>query len=325
MIQQIITIGRNTFLESIRQPIFMILIMAAGLLLVMNLSVAQYTMDDDNKQLLDMGLSTLFVTGVLLAAFTATGVLSQEVENKTVLTVVSKPVSRPVFVLGKYVGVAAALGVAYWVLTVIFLLTIRHKVMQTASDPFDLPVISFGLLALLLALVISAVGNYLYHWVFSSSVVVCQGILFTIAFVLVLFISKEWAFQSPMVEFQDQMTPQLFKGLLVLFQGLLIICAVAITTSTRLGQVMTLLICLGFLMLGLASDPLLAELSTHALWAKTLYRMIPNLHMFWLADHLTQGYPISDQYIMYVSAYCGLVVAGFLSLGVVLFQTREVG
>ncbi|NQW49042.1 MAG: ABC transporter permease, partial [Planctomycetes bacterium] len=86
------TIARNAFLESIRQPVQAVLICAALLALVLNLNVAGYTLEDDNKLLIDLGLSTLFLSGILMAAFTATSVLSREIENKTLLTVVSKPV-----------------------------------------------------------------------------------------------------------------------------------------------------------------------------------------------------------------------------------------
>jgi len=181
MFQQVLTIGRNTYTESIRQPVFVVLIMASSLLLLLSPSLAAYTLDDDNKMMIDMGLSTLFLTGLLLAAFTATGVLSAEVENKTVLTVVSKPVSRPLFVLGKFVGVAGAIAVAYWTLSSVFLLLVRHRVMQTASDPFDGPVIVFGLLAGLTALLVATLGNYFYQWVFTSSFVTSAVALMSFA------------------------------------------------------------------------------------------------------------------------------------------------
>ena len=74
----------------------------------------------DNKLLLDIGLATVFVCGMLLAAFVATAVISREIERKTVLTVVSKPVPRPVVVVGKYLGVAGAMLVA--VLTMLLFL-----------------------------------------------------------------------------------------------------------------------------------------------------------------------------------------------------------
>ncbi|MDX1681939.1 MAG: ABC transporter permease subunit, partial [Phycisphaeraceae bacterium] len=131
MLGQLFTISRNTFKESIRQPIFVVLIFVAGLLLVLNPSLAAYTMEDDDRLLVDLGLSTLFLIGLLLAAFTATNVLTVELENRTVLTVVSKPVPRPVFMLGKFLGVAAAILIAFWTLSTIFLLTVRHGVMTT--------------------------------------------------------------------------------------------------------------------------------------------------------------------------------------------------
>src|SRR5690606_8340921 len=103
-----------------RQPIYFILIVICGILQVFNTWGTNFSMgysstaevSSDNKLLLDIGLATVFVCGTLLAAFVATAVLSREIENKTVLTVVSKPVSRPVVVLGKYLGAAGAMLVA---------------------------------------------------------------------------------------------------------------------------------------------------------------------------------------------------------------------
>ena len=112
MFQQTLTIARNTFFESIRQPIYVIMVLAVSLMLILNTFLAGYTLEDDNRLLMDMGLSTLFWAGMLMAVFTATGVLSDEIDNKTVLTVVSKPVGRPIFVLGKYVGVTGAILLA---------------------------------------------------------------------------------------------------------------------------------------------------------------------------------------------------------------------
>ena len=79
------TIARNAFLESIRQPIHAVLVCVGLLALLLNVNIAAYTLEDDNKLLIDLGLSTLFLAGLLLAAFTATSVLSREIENKTCL------------------------------------------------------------------------------------------------------------------------------------------------------------------------------------------------------------------------------------------------
>ncbi|MEX0885864.1 MAG: ABC transporter permease subunit, partial [Phycisphaeraceae bacterium] len=120
MLGQLLTIAGNTFTEAIRQPIFTVLVLLGAVALGLNLQLAAYTFEDDTKILIDLGLSTVFLVGLFLAAFTATGVLASEVESKTVLTVVSKPVSRPLFVVGKFLGVAGAIGVALYVLSHIF-------------------------------------------------------------------------------------------------------------------------------------------------------------------------------------------------------------
>jgi len=321
MIQQIYTIARNTFLESIRQPVFVVLILIAIGGLMINIALAAYTLKDDNKLLLDMGLSTIFITGLLLAAFTATGVLSREVENKTVLTVISKPVSRSLFVLGKFVGVSGAIAMAYWVLSLVFLLTVRHKVMQTASDHLDKPVVIFGAGAIVAALLFAAFMNYFYRWIFPSTFAASVAVLLTFGWIIVLFVSKEWTFQSPMAD----INPQLLLGLILEFLGLLILVAVAIAASTRLGQVMTLAICGGVFLLGLINDGTFGKWQESHLWAKVAHNVSPNLQLLWPADALTQGHAFTPSYIGLAVAYSLLYVGAVLGVAVALFQTREVG
>ncbi|MFQ5655144.1 MAG: ABC transporter permease, partial [Planctomycetota bacterium] len=86
MMEQIRAVARNTFTESIRQPIFLVLLLLGIGLLAINPALSAYTLGDDNKLLLDLGLSTLLLAGMFLAAFTSTGVLSDEIERRTVLT-----------------------------------------------------------------------------------------------------------------------------------------------------------------------------------------------------------------------------------------------
>lgn len=342
MIDQLLTISRNTFLESIRQPIFVVLLFGANLMLLFNPSLSAYTLDDDNKMLVYMGLSTLFLAGLFLAAFTATGVLNVEVENKTVLTVISKPVSRPLFVIGKFLGVAVALTLAYWILSVMFLLTVRHGVMQTATDQFDGPVVTFTLLAWILAIGGSALGNYLYNWVFNSSFVVSLAGWLSLAYSLTLVIDRQWGFQSIAAEFTKpglMHNGQLIIVMVAIFQAVLIITALAIAVSTRLGQLMTLLICIGVFLLGLAGDIILRPAAEQASLANVtsftsllgwfiplaLYWLLPNLHFLWLADALPRGNTITLNHLLSLSVYSLLFIIGLLGLAISLFQTREVG
>jgi ABC-type transport system involved in multi-copper enzyme maturation permease subunit len=355
MLQQLVTIAHNTFTESIRQPIYVILILLGALAMVLNPQLAAYTMSDDNKLLIDLGLSTIFLVSLLLAAFTATGVFANEIENKTVLTVVSKPVGRPLFVIGKYLGISVAIALAFFLLGSVMTLTIRHRVMSTASDHFDMPVILFGVGGALIAILFATAANYLYRKVFTSTLAVALLITQTLALALVLVIDKKWNLQSPLTEFNahgGELT-QVVIGLGLVFQAVLVLTAVAVAASTRLGQVMTLLICIGVFFLGLASNSLSqlvngrlsipvdtgyyqslsaimhADLAVYQklvyALAKFIYMLAPNLQFFWPADAITQDTPITMGLFGLVSGYAALQVVAILAIAIALFQNREVG
>ena len=326
MIQQLFTIARNTFIESIRQPIFAVLTMIAALMLVLNPSLAAYTLEDDNKLLIDLGLSTLSLTGLLLAAFTASAAISKELQNKTALTVISKPVPRPVFVAGKYAGTAAAVSVAMWTLGAIFMLTVRHRVLQTARDPFDGPVLLFGLLAGVVAFVGATLANYLFRWVFTSTFILGLAAAITLAWAMVLVIDKDWQFQSITTEFQKAgalQGGQVLVALLMVAQGVLAIAAVATAASTRLGQIMTLVVSALAFMMGLTNESILGPLAEQHTWARVLYRGVLNLQLLWPGDALFQGKAIPGAYVAMVSAYTGLYIVALLALAVILFQRRQ--
>ncbi len=322
----------NSFTETIRQPIYGWLLLGTILVLAINPALSMYTLDitdgeaplisGDNKMLKDLSLSTLLMSGLFLAAFSAAGIISREIENKTVLTVVSKPVSRPLFLLGKFLGLAGALGVAYYLCTLVFLLTMRHQVLERASDHFDLPVILFGVGAILLSVTLAALGNYLYDTEFSSTVVGLGTAFLTLAFLLVALISPQWKIQSFGKDFMDG---QLIGAAVLVFGMVMILTAVAVAVSTRLGQVMTLFVCLVVLMIGLVSDAMFGQYRDSNVWAKMAYAVSPNLAFLWVTDALTQENFINFTYVATAMLYAGLTVIAYLFIGMALFQKREVG
>lgn len=324
MFQQILAVARNTFVETIRQPVFVVLLLGTILLMALNPAICAFTLDTegDNKMLVDLGLSTMFVAGLLLAAFSATGVFSREVANQTVLTVISKPIGRAAFVLGKYLGVYAAIIIAGIAWAVAFLLGVRHEVLTTAAQELDMPVLTFGVTALVLAVGLAAFGNYYYRWVFASALTACLVPLMLAAYGLVMLVGKDWKFQSLGTDFQGQV----WIAILLVLLALGLICAVAIAASVRLGQVPTLLICAGVFMVGLSSDYLFGRAAAEGSWfAGFFYRVIPNLGFLWQADALAQGRTLPFAFVGQVAAYTSLHVCGVVCLAIGLFQTREVG
>lgn len=320
--QRFFNIAANTFLESIRQPIYGVVLLATALLLVLNVSLAGFTLEDDDKLLLDLGLSTLLMGGLFLAIFSATGVLTREIENKTVLTVVSKPISRPVLILGKYAGLIASLVAAFYLCFLVFLLTMRHKVLQNSSDPWDGPALTFGIGAVALAFLIAAFCNFFYGSEFSMLAVALSVPLLTIGVVLTGFWNKTW---EPQTFGKETFYPDLFVSAFLVFLSVMVLAAVALTVSTRFSQVMTLLICVLVTIAGLISDFLLGEAAQTSLTAGVAYRAVPNLGYYWVLDAVNSGLPVPGQYVGLVTAYTCCIVVGILSVGIALFQTREVG
>lgn len=315
-------IAGNSFTETVRQPIYGVILLVTTGLLVLNVGVSGYTLDDDNKLLKDLGLSTLLMSGLFLAAFSAAGILSREIENKTVLTVVSKPVPRPLFLGAKFLGLAGALLLAYYLCTIVFLLTMRHKVMERSSDEFDLPVILFGCGALLASVLIAAFCNYLYDMQFASTAVALALPLMTLALALVALIGPHWELQAFGKDFIDG---QLIGAALLVFAMVLILTAVAVAASTRFGEVATLTICTTVLLVGLVSDVLFGQYQDTYLVARLAYWLSPNLAFLWVADALTQENEITLRYVGTAFGYAMLLVVGYLLIGVAAFQKREVG
>ncbi|MHC4107330.1 MAG: ABC transporter permease [Planctomycetota bacterium] len=250
MFGQILAIVRNTFFESIRQPIMLVVLVAATIALVLSNPLSAFTMEDDQRMLVDIGLATVFLCGAVLASFVATSVLTQEIENRTALTVISKPVGRPLFVLGKYLGVAGALGLSTILLSFIFLLVEQHQVIQTVRDPVHVPVIVFGLSAGVLGVAGAVWCNYFYGKVFSSTVICLTTPLAGLAYLLSLMFDHDFNPQPLGTAFR----PELWMALAGLLIAVLVLAAVAIAASTRLGQVMTLCVTIGVFLLGMLSD-----------------------------------------------------------------------
>lgn len=297
---QLLTIARNAFVEAVRQPIFFFLIVLCGVLLIFSTWGAGFAMgysssaevSGDDKLLLEIGMGTVLVCGMLLAAFLATAVISREIENKTALTVVSKPVPRAVVVVGKYLGIAAALLFAVATMVLFLLLAIRHGVMSTAADHVDQPVVVFALAATLLSVAVAVWTNYFYGWSFTQTAALLLLPTFLIAYAIVLFVDEEWKLQpltetvvfhnaqemsledyqifvhegkAPPVEQARTRTtyptlrPQITMASAAVLMAILVLSSIATALSTRLSQVMTIVVSAGIFLFGLLSNHFLGR------------------------------------------------------------------
>jgi len=116
------SIAKNTLAGAVRQPIFLVLlgIGAAVILLAYPMTLFTFSEKGTAKMILDMGIATVTLFSLLVAVFTASTAITEEVDRRTVLTVLCKPVSRVEFVLGKYLGIVASGLIVLLLLTALF-------------------------------------------------------------------------------------------------------------------------------------------------------------------------------------------------------------
>ena len=160
---RISVIGMNVFREVVRDRTlyiigFYALILAAAIRLLPEFAAAT-----EDKMFLDFGLAVMSVLGLIVAIFVGTGLVNKEIEKRTVLLLIAKPISRSEFIIGKYLGLLAVLAVLIAAMTAIYLVFL-----QFASIPHSTTSIMIAAIFLLLQLsLITAVAITL--GVFTSS------------------------------------------------------------------------------------------------------------------------------------------------------------
>lgn len=115
-----LAIARNTFREAVRDRVFA-LVGVFGLLLVSSsIVLSPLTIGAQQKLVADIGLASISVFSVLVVLFVGSGLVSKEVDKRTIMTILSKPVSRFEYLFGKYLGLLGTIGVMIFSMTVLF-------------------------------------------------------------------------------------------------------------------------------------------------------------------------------------------------------------
>jgi ABC-type transport system involved in multi-copper enzyme maturation permease subunit len=181
-ILRIWAIAANSFREVIRDRIlyfigFFALLMAFAWRLLPEIAVGT-----DEKIFLDLGLAAIGLLGVIVAVFVGTGLINKEIDKRTILVLIPKPLSRAEFILGKHLGLSGVLAVMLGVMLVIYLLMLLGMKVSFQALPLIVSVFYLGLELILIAAVAIAFG------VFTSSIL---ATLMTFGVYLMGHISKD--------------------------------------------------------------------------------------------------------------------------------------
>ncbi|MCA9411357.1 MAG: ABC transporter permease subunit [Candidatus Omnitrophica bacterium] len=118
---EILTIGLNTFREAIRSKVLYLILFFMVLMIGSSFFLETLALDGGDRLIKNLGLSTISFFGLLVAMFIGVNLIPQEVESKTIYTIVSQGVQRWQFVLGKFLGLILTVYVNIALMTVMLL------------------------------------------------------------------------------------------------------------------------------------------------------------------------------------------------------------
>jgi len=282
-------IARATTKEAVRQPVFLLLLGIGMLVLIINTVLPFFSLGEDVKMLKDCGLATILICGLLLAIWTSSTSIAAEIEGKTAMTLLSKPINRRQFIIGKFVGIVQALLLLLIPLSLCLLLLIYYKVGYDAIE--------------------SAKGALpAFDWREISW----------------LPFSVPW----PIPERVETML-QIMPALVLILLETMVLTAISVAISTRLPMVVNMITCFTIFVIGHLTPVLVqadaedGRLEFVQFMAQLIATVLPSLEAFNMQAAVATGSIVPPEYLGFAALFCLVYCAAAILLAFVLFEDRD--
>ncbi|MCU1218838.1 MAG: hypothetical protein JWM08_1054 [Candidatus Angelobacter sp.] len=168
MISRLTAITLNTFREAVRDRVLYNLILFVLLLVASAPLFGQISIGMERLILVNVGLSSISLFGVIIAIFIGIGLVSKEIEKKTLYTILSRPVRRWEFILGKYLGLIMTLVVNTVLMTAGFYIALMFTNGLHKTDALLLVAIYFTVLQFLIVTALTVLFSTFSSPIFSA-------------------------------------------------------------------------------------------------------------------------------------------------------------
>ncbi|MFM8498077.1 MAG: hypothetical protein ACKOEM_21540 [Planctomycetia bacterium] len=268
--RRVAAVAATTTKEAIGQPVFTVALVVGAVLLVLFIVIPYNTFGEDVKMLKDSGLTLIKVLALLVVVWTASVAVADEIEGRTALTVLSKPLTRPQFILGKFAGLVLVALLVFLILGSVLMATTSLKVVYDARE--------------------------------SSKV------------------DPLWR------DCADEMIT-VVPGLVLSLLETILLAAVSLAVSTRLGMIPNLIICFTIYALGhlvpLIVQSSVGKFAIVRFVGQLFATLLPVLEHFTIEAAVVGGVPVPWIYLGWAALYAGLYSAVALLVALVLFQNRD--
>jgi ABC-type transport system involved in multi-copper enzyme maturation permease subunit len=149
MVMTVIRIAANVFKETVRDKVLYSLVLFAVLLIGASLLLGQLTAGQEVKIIKDLGLSAISFIGLFIAVFIGIGLVSKEVERRSIYALLTKPITRPQFLCGKFLGLLLTLFVNVAIMTAVFYIVLwayTHSAAENLRASWDAPAMDVAML-----------------------------------------------------------------------------------------------------------------------------------------------------------------------------------
>ncbi len=280
------TIARATTKEALRQPVFFLMTGAAILVMIANYYVPFFSMGDDTKMYIDCGLAMTLICALTLAIWTASMSVSEEIEGKTAMTLLSKPINRRQFVFGKYVGILQSSIIMLLILGGLFFFFTYFKFGYDQGEA----------------------GTPSAEMFFYRSV---GWLPFQIPY---------------LTQDRFNVARTIFPGMTLIAMEVGVMAAVSVAISTRMPMLVNISTCFSLFVIGHLTPILAQADGQHVFVkfvAQVMATVLPSLEHFNMSAAISTGKTIPADYIGMAALYCAAYVTTAIMIAFLMFEDRD--
>jgi hypothetical protein len=294
-LQRIIIIARNTLTEAVRQKVLTVLLLFGVVMICTSSFFSQVVIDQQIKFVKDFGCGAIGLIGLFIAILSTAQLLPQELHNRTIYTILAKPVRRAEFLFGKFLGVVLLLALSVALMSLAFAATLWWQEAQGiaatkatyAADP---------------------------HWETIPDEVSAY----------------HHDVDAIVTQAED---PQLIEAILLLFAKLIMSSAIALVISTFSTSFIFTVITTSMIYLvghleSTARDVWLqggAQVSfLQSGFLEILSLLVPDMNSFTIVDEILDGHAVPWWHTLNLVGYASVYTFVLLALSELIFRNREI-
>ncbi|MCS7167504.1 MAG: ABC transporter permease subunit [Gemmatales bacterium] len=291
-----LAVAQAAYRESTRQPLFWLLLAFTTFFMLVSVYLPYFTFGEELKMVKGLGLSAILLATLILAVFSAGVSISEEIEGRTAVTVLSKPMSRRSFLIGKFVGIFLSAVLLAMLLSVVMAIAVyyRNEIEPEEQRPQLAEIQHLERYLSFLPNAILAAGRYLLYLSYELSVLM----------------------------------PAIVCNLL----QVMILTGLAVALATRLPVVVNLVICLTVFIVGRLSHIVVYQSAPERggnplvhVMAQIFATILPGFNYFDMTDATTAAIDVPwGDYVFHVAVHSVVYTAIALLFGLILFEDRDV-